>query len=64
VAKRGIAKGYQWSELSWTHEDDALINVGTKAIGGRVYGRYRVYRKTLRGRRALVCQQWGMHSVV
>lgn len=47
VAKRGVAKGYRWSELSWTREDDAPINVGIKAIGGRVYKRYRVYSKTL-----------------
>jgi GNAT superfamily N-acetyltransferase len=47
VARRGAAKGYQWSELSWTREDDAPINVGIKAIGGRVYKRYRVYGKTL-----------------
>lgn len=47
VARRGKAKGYEWSELSWTREDDAPINVGIKAIGGRVYKRYRVYAKTL-----------------
>jgi hypothetical protein len=47
VAKRGTAKGYRWSELSWTREDDAPINVGIKAIGGRVYKRYRVYAKDL-----------------
>lgn len=47
VARRGAAKGYEWSELSWTREDDAPINVGIKAIGGRVYKRYRVYTKTL-----------------
>lgn len=47
VAKRGIAKGYEWSELSWTREDDAPINLGIKAIGGRIYKKYRVYAKTL-----------------
>ena len=47
VAQRGRAKGYEWSELSWTREDDAPINVGIKAIGGRIYKRYRVYAKTL-----------------
>lgn len=47
VAKRAIAKGYRWSELSWTREDDAPINVGIRAIGGQVYKRYRVYSKPL-----------------
>lgn len=49
VARRGVAKGYEWSELSWTREDDAPINVGIKAMGGRVYKRYRVYQKRLDG---------------
>lgn len=47
VAQRATAKGYEWSELSWTREDDAPINVGIKAIGGRIYKRYRVYAKSL-----------------
>lgn len=47
VAKRGLAKGYDWSELSWTREDDAPVNLGIKAMGGRVYKRYRVYAKPL-----------------
>lgn len=47
VARRAIAKGYRWSELSWTREDDAPINVGIRAIGGQVYKRYRVYSKPL-----------------
>jgi len=49
VARRGKAKGYEWSELSWTREDDAPINVGIKAMGGRIYKRYRVYAKALNG---------------
>lgn len=47
VAKRGMAKGYDWSELSWTREDDAPINLAIKAMGGRIYKRYRVYAKPL-----------------
>jgi GNAT superfamily N-acetyltransferase len=47
VAKRATAKGYRWSELGWTREDDAPINLGIKAMGGRVYKRYRVYGRTL-----------------
>jgi len=47
VAKRGIAKGYQWGELSWTREDDKPINLGIRSMGAEVYKRYRVYRKAL-----------------
>jgi hypothetical protein len=47
VAKRGMPRGYQWSELGWTREDDAPINVGIKMMGGKVYKTYRVYKKDL-----------------
>lgn len=47
VAKRGTAKGYEWSELSWTREDDAPINLGIKSMGAKVYKKYRVYKKAL-----------------
>jgi hypothetical protein len=47
TAKRGLAKGYKWGELSWTREDDAPINIGIKMMGARVYKRYRVYQKPL-----------------
>ena len=47
VAKRGVAKGYAWSELGWTREDDSPINLGIKSMGAKVYKRYRVYAKAL-----------------
>lgn len=47
VAKRGVAKGYEWSELSWTREDDAPINLGIKSMGAKVYKKYRVFQKAL-----------------
>jgi hypothetical protein len=47
VAKRGIAKGYKWAELSWTREDDAPINLGIRSMGAKVYKKYRVYDKAL-----------------
>jgi hypothetical protein len=47
VAKRGLAKGYEWAELSWTREDDAPINLGIKSMGARVYKTYRVFEKRL-----------------
>jgi hypothetical protein len=47
TARRGLAKGYKWGELSWTREDDAPINVGIKMMGAKPYKRYRVYQKAL-----------------
>lgn len=47
VAKRGAAKGYEWGELSWTREDDAPINVAIRAMGAKVYKKYRVYEKRI-----------------
>ena len=47
AAKRGIAKGYKWSELSWTREDDSPINLGIRSMGAKIYKRYRVYQKPL-----------------
>jgi hypothetical protein len=49
VARRGIARGYSWSELSWTRADDAPINLGIKSMGARIYKTYRVYEKMLGG---------------
>jgi hypothetical protein len=47
VAKRGIAKGYEWGELSWTREDDHPVNLGIRSMGGKVYKRYRIYKTAL-----------------
>lgn len=47
VQKRGVAKGYEWAELSWTREDDAPVNLGIRAMGAKVYKKYRVYKKDL-----------------
>ncbi len=47
VAKRGIAKGYEWGELSWTREDDTPINLGIRSMGAKLYKKYRVYSKKL-----------------
>ena len=47
VAKRGLARGYEWSELSWTREDDAPINLGIRSMGAKIYKKYRVYEKAL-----------------
>lgn len=47
VAQRGMAKGYDWAELSWIREDDAPIMLGIRSMGAQVYKRYRVLEKRL-----------------
>jgi hypothetical protein len=50
LARRGIEKGYEWAELGWTLEDNHPINLGIKAMRGKVYKRYRVYERPLNGK--------------
>ncbi|HZX92895.1 MAG TPA: N-acetyltransferase [Myxococcales bacterium] len=47
VARRGAAAGYVGGELSWTLEDNVLINRGIERMGARRYKTYRVYEKAL-----------------
>ena len=39
--------GWEWGELSWTLEDNRKINKTIERFGGRIYKRYRIYRKDL-----------------
>jgi len=48
VAERGLKRGYVAGELSWTLEDNALINGGLERLGARQYKTYRVYEKSIR----------------
>jgi hypothetical protein len=45
--RRGLARGYRRSELSWTLEDNDAVNAGIEAAGGRRYKTYRLYEKRL-----------------
>lgn len=47
LAYRGMRHGYEWAELSWTLEDNRAINLGIKAMRGKVYKTYRIYEETL-----------------
>lgn len=44
-----IAKdlGWNWGELSWTLEDNIKINRTIEKFGGKIYKKYRIYRKDL-----------------
>ena len=47
VAERGYNHGYLGGELSWTLEDNVLINRGIERMGARKYKTWRVYEKRL-----------------
>jgi hypothetical protein len=42
-------RGYTGAELSWTLEDNALINRTIEAVGGRRYKTYRIYEREIGG---------------
>jgi GNAT superfamily N-acetyltransferase len=46
--RRAITRGYRHGEMSWTLEDNDLINAGIEAVGGRRHKTYRLYEKPLR----------------
>jgi len=45
--RRAQLRGYRHGEMSWTLEDNDLINTGIEALGGRRYKTYRLYEKKL-----------------
>jgi hypothetical protein len=47
VARRGAARGYVGGELSWTLEDNVMINRGIERMGASRYKTYRVYEKPI-----------------
>ena len=47
LSKRGHERGYEWGELSWTLEDNHPMNLGIKAMGAKVYKKYRLFEKDL-----------------
>ena len=47
VARRGAAAGYKGGELSWTLEDNVMINRGIERMGARRYKTYRVYERNI-----------------
>ena len=43
TSKRGIKKGYPQAECSWILENNALMQHGLEAMGGKRYKTYRIY---------------------
>jgi GNAT superfamily N-acetyltransferase len=44
MARRAWAKGYRWSDLSLTSEDNPNVPLLAEHLGAKLYKRYRVYR--------------------
>jgi len=49
ISRRGRAKGYEFGELSWTLEDNHPMNLGIRAMGAKVYKKYRLFEKPIPG---------------
>jgi hypothetical protein len=47
VARRGAKAGYVGGELSWTLEDNVMINRGIERMGAKRYKTYRVFETSL-----------------
>ncbi|QQR89832.1 MAG: hypothetical protein IPJ88_16920 [Myxococcales bacterium] len=47
LIRRAQPCGYRWAELSWTLEDNRLINLAIKAMGAKIYKTYRIYEKEI-----------------
>jgi hypothetical protein len=45
--ERTVRRGYTRAEVGWTLEDNALVNAGIEAVGGRRYRTYRLYEKAV-----------------
>jgi GNAT superfamily N-acetyltransferase len=47
MAKRAVAKGYKWADLSLTSEDNPNTPILAERMGAKLYKRYRVYRLSI-----------------
>ncbi len=47
LARRAVARGYRWADLSLTAEDNPHTPVLAQRLGARLYKRYRVYRRRI-----------------
>ena len=47
-----IKMGWEYGDLSWTLEDNELMNNAIMAVGGKVYKRFRIYEKPFSPTRA------------
>lgn len=45
VMRKGYRDGYKYMEVSWTLEDNRMVNELLNKLGGNRYKRYRIYRR-------------------
>lgn len=45
VLRKGYERGWDYIEVSWTLEDNRMVNSLLDKLGGELYKRYRIYRK-------------------
>jgi GNAT superfamily N-acetyltransferase len=45
LIKGALARGYKWAEMSWTLENNDMVNRSVELIGGSRYKVYRMYEK-------------------
>jgi len=48
MARRAVAKGYQWADMSLTGEDNQDTGPLALRMGAKIYKRYRFYEKSIR----------------
>ena len=47
IVRRGVARGYEWCEMSWMLENNDAINRFSRSVGAEVYKKYRIYQKSI-----------------
>jgi GNAT superfamily N-acetyltransferase len=47
LIKGALARGYKWAEMSWTLENNDMVNRSVEMIGGFRYKNYRMYEKQI-----------------
>lgn len=47
IVRRGVARGYEWCEMSWMLENNDAINRFSRSVGATVYKKYRIYQKSI-----------------
>jgi len=47
IVRRGVARGYEWCEMSWMLESNDAINRFSLSVGAKVYKKYRIYQKSI-----------------
>lgn len=47
ASKRAHSRGYEWSEMGWTLDDNKPVNAGIRRMNGTIYKQYQIYEKPI-----------------